>query len=95
MTTYNLNIAPKITGKDVMRRLLAGIKSDAAFSQFCFDTFDKYPTQFLGFDPQNPPKDDKLPWIGTVLTGCQVADGFNAYLYNISKIGRASCRERV
>ena len=84
MSRYNIEIEPLITGRDVMRRLLSGIKNDAAFSQFCVDNFGKYPAQFLGFDPQNPPKDDKVPWIGTVLSSVGVADGYDAFLYNVS-----------
>lgn len=59
--TYCLNIEPEITGKSVMQRLLAGIKNDAAFSQFCYNQFTKYPAQFLGFDAQNPPKQERHP----------------------------------
>ena len=82
--THALNIEPTITGKSVMQRLLAGIKNNAAFSQFCFTQFGKYPAQFLGFDAQNPPKEDKIPWIGVVLSGVQIADGYDAFLYQVA-----------
>ena len=82
--TYCLNIEPEITGKSVMQRLLAGIKNDAAFSQFCYNQFTKYPAQFLGFDAQNPPKEDKIPWIGAVLTGLQISEGYDAFEYSIA-----------
>ena len=86
MTT--LNIRPNKSGLEAMTQLMNGVYNSASLMDYCVDQFGKHASLYVGFDPNNPPKDDKIPWIGCTMGSMGLADGYTHFEYSIS-IGAA------
>ena len=79
-----MSIKPNKSGLEVMNQLMYGLYASASLMDFCKDVLGADATLYIGFDPSNPPKDNKVPWIGCTMDSLGVSDGYTHFEYSIS-----------